>query len=56
MAATNSERSFNEALARVLWTKHPACPQRPQALISSLYKPGVREISMTAGGGHLNDR
>ena len=24
MTATNSERSFNEALARVLWTKHPS--------------------------------
>ena len=28
MAATNSERSFNEALARVLWTKHPAWRER----------------------------
>ncbi len=28
MTATNSERSFNEALARVLWTKHPAWRER----------------------------
>ena len=28
MAATNSERSFNEALGRVLWTKHPAWRER----------------------------
>ena len=28
MAATNSERSFNEALARVLWTKHPTWRER----------------------------
>ena len=28
VTATNSERSFNEALARVLWTKHPAWRER----------------------------
>ena len=28
MTAINSERSFNEALARVLWTKHPAWRER----------------------------
>ena len=31
MTATNSERSFNEALARVLWTKHPAWRERVTA-------------------------
>ena len=41
---------------RALDRPQTACPQRPQALISSLYKPGVGEISMTAGGGNLNDR
>ena len=41
---------------RTLDRPQTACPQRPQALISSLYKPGVGEFSMTAGGGHLNDR
>ena len=29
--ATNSERSFNEALCRVLWTKHPSWRQRMAA-------------------------
>ncbi len=28
MTATNDERSFNVALARVLWTKHPAWRER----------------------------
>ena len=28
VATTNSERSFNEALARVLWTKHPSWRER----------------------------
>ena len=41
---------------RALDRPQTACPQRPQALISSLYKPGVGEFSMTAGGGILNDR
>ena len=41
---------------RALDRPQTACPQRPQALISSLYKPGVGEFSMTAGGGNLNDR
>jgi len=31
VTATNSERSFNEALARVLWTKHPAWRERLRA-------------------------
>ena len=41
---------------RALDRPQTACPQRPQARISSLYKPGVGEFSMTAGGGNLNDR
>ena len=41
---------------RALDRPQTVCPQRPQALISSLYKPGVGEFSMTAGGGNLNDR
>ena len=41
---------------RALDRPQTACPQRPQALISSLYKPGVGEFSMTVGGGNLNDR
>ena len=35
--ATNSERSFNEALARVLWTKHPAWRER---LTAGRYRSG----------------
>ena len=31
MTAINSERSFNEALARVLWSKHPAWQDRVTA-------------------------
>ena len=39
---------------RALDRPQTACPQRPQALISSLYKPGVGAFALTAGEGIVN--
>ena len=53
LAARWTRRRAHNALDR----PQTACPQPPQALLSSmLSNQGVGEFSMTAGGGILNDR